>query len=232
MTAFEAGSRNRFLGNRLQANVEGFYWKYRDAQEFITTLNRVGGAANALTNAGRATIYGVDVDLTVRPTPADQLHLGGEYLHTKFDSFVYPAGGAIAGLTTGCQVIAGTPFPTINCSGNPLPRAPKFSGTASYVHTFTLASGDTIEAILGAQHSSSRYLTIDFTPASQAKAYTLFDAGLSYDLRSGLKIYVFGRNLTNRLVYTGAFTQSLLPSLTLASVGAPRTFGGGFSAHF
>ena len=53
MTAVELGSRNRFLDNRVQVNVEGFYWKYRDAQECITTLNRGGGAANALTNADR-----------------------------------------------------------------------------------------------------------------------------------------------------------------------------------
>ncbi len=232
VTAYEFGSRNRFLDNRIQLNVEGFYWKYKDAQEFITTLNRVGGAANALTNAGSATMYGTDVDLTLRPTRNDRVHLGGEYLHTKFDSFVYPAGGAIAGLTTGCQVTAGSPFPIVNCSGRPLPRAPKFSGTANYVHTFDLGSGNTIEASVGAQYSASRYLTIDYTEASRARAYTLIDAGLSYNLKSGFKIYVFGRNLTNRLVYTGAFTQPLLPSLTLASVGAPRTYGMGVSAHF
>ena len=232
VTAYEAGSRNRFLGNRVQLNVEGFYWKYHDAQEFITTLNRVGGAANALTNAGQATMYGADVDLTVKPTPNDRLRVAGEYLHTKFDSFVYPAGGAIAGLTTGCLVTPGTPFPTINCSGNPLPRAPKYSGTASYAHDFMLRSGDMIEATVGAEYSSSRYLTIDFTPTSMAGAYTLLDAGLSYRMAAGLTIYAFGRNLTNRLAYTGAFTQSLLPSLTLASLGAPRTYGIGVSGKF
>ena len=232
VTAWEAGSRNRFFNNRLQFNVEGFYWKYKDAQEFITTLNRVGGAANALTNAGQATMYGADVDLTARPTANDQLHLNGEYLHTVFDSFAYSAGGAIAGLTTGCSVTPGTPFPTVDCSGNPLPRAPKFSGTASYQHDFRLASGDRIEATVGAQYSASRYLTIDFTPASKAAAYTQFDAGLRYRTPGGFSVYAFGRNLTNRLVYTGAFTQSLLPSLTLANLGAPRTYGIGLSAHF
>ena len=175
-------------------------------------------------------MYGADCDLTGRPTPNDRFHVAGEYLHTRFDSFVYPAGGAIAGLTTGCAVTPGTPFPTVDCSGNPLARAPKFSGTASYVHDFTLSSGDTIEATVGAQYSSSRYLTIDFTPASKAVAYTLFDAGLSYRTQAGFTVYAFGRNLTNRLAYTGAFTQALLPSLTLGSLGAPRKYGIGNSS--
>ena len=232
VTAYEAGLRNRFLDDHVQLNIEGFYWKYRDAQEFITTLNRTGGASNALTNAGRATIYGADVDLTVRATPNDTFRVAGEYLHTEFDSFVYPAGGAIAGLTTGCRVTPSTPFPIIDCSGNPLPRAPKWSGTASYSHTFPLANGGSVAATAGTQFSSSRYLTIDYTAASKAGGYAMLDLGLSYTTPHGLKIYAFGRNVTNALVYTGAFTQPLLPSLTLASLGAPTTYGVGLSAKW
>ena len=232
VTAYEVGSRNRFFDNRVQINVEGFYWKYKDAQEFITTLNRFGGGANALTNAGQATIYGADVEIVLRPSPHDNLQFGAEYLHTKFDSFVYPAGGAIAGLTTGCAVTPGVPFPTVDCSGNPLPRSAKFSGTASYTHSFDLAEGDTIDASVAAQFSSSKFLTIDFTAASKAAGYAMFDANLTYRNHAGWSLYAFGRNLTDRLVYTGAFTQALLPSLTLANVAAPRTFGIGFRAKF
>lgn len=230
--ALEVGSRNRFAGGRIQLNLEGFYWKYKDAQEFITTLNRVGGAANALTNAGRATVYGLDAQLALRPTNNDSLQIGGEYLHTKFDSFVYPAGGAVAGLTTACGVTPATPFPIIDCSGRPLPRAPKFSGTASYTHTFQLAGAGRIDATVATQFSSSRYLTIDFTDASRARGFATLDANLTWAPNDTFKVYAFGRNITNRLVYTGAFTQPLLPSLTLATLGAPRTYGLGLSAKF
>ena len=33
LAALEFGARNRFLDSRLQLNVEGFYWKYNNAQE-------------------------------------------------------------------------------------------------------------------------------------------------------------------------------------------------------
>ena len=33
LTAYELGSRNRFLEDRLQVNLEGFYWKYHNHQE-------------------------------------------------------------------------------------------------------------------------------------------------------------------------------------------------------
>ena len=60
----------------------------------------------------------------------------------------------------------------------------------------------------------------------------MIDANLTYRNHGGWSLYAFGRNLTDQLVYTGAFTQALLPSLTLANVAAPRTFGIGFRAKF
>lgn len=116
----------------------------------------------------------------MRPTNNDSLQIGGEYLHTKFDSFVYPAGGAVAGLTTACGVTPATPFPIIDCSGRPLPRAPKFSGTASYTQTFQLAGAGRIDATVATQFSSSRYLTIDFTDASRARGFATLDANLTW----------------------------------------------------
>ena len=116
--------------------------------------------------------------------------------------------------------------------GRPLPRAPKFSGTASYTHTFQLAGAGRIDATVATQFSSSRYLTIDFTDASRARGFATLDANLTWAPNDTFKVYAFGRNITNRLVYTGAFTQPLLPSLTLATLGAPRTYGLGLSAKF
>lgn len=230
--AFEAGSRNRFLDNRLQLNIEGFYWKYSDAQQFITTLNRIGAPANALTNAGQASLYGVDVDLTARPAPSDTFHVAVEYLHSNFDSFVYSAGGAVAGLTTGCQVSPGVPFPLVNCNGNPLPRAPRYSGTASYTHSFELPNGGKLEATAATQYSGSRFLTIDYTAASKASGYITGDFTLAYVAPVGWQIAAFVRNVGDAINYTGGFTQAVLPSLTLANVAPPRTFGASFTGHF
>ncbi|WP_306391901.1 TonB-dependent receptor [Telluria beijingensis] len=227
LTALQAGSRNSFLGNRLRVNMEGFYWKYKNAQQNYSTLNAMGNVVGSTANAGQATIYGAEFSVTYKPTPNDTLQLGVELLHSKFDAFRYASAGAIANVSTGCQVAPGTPFPTLDCSGFELPRAPKQSGSASWSRIFDLASGGEIEATLSTQFSAGRYLTADFTPASRAGGYVSGDFTLAYRTpRDDWTLAAFVRNLNDATIYTGAFTApGVLRSLTLANIAAPRTWG-------
>src|SRR5690606_1103773 len=89
LTAFTLGARNRFLERTLQLNLEGFYWRYDDKQERFLGATPAGTTGLLTTNAGKATLYGANVDLVYRPTPYDTLRLAAEYLHTEYDSFVY-----------------------------------------------------------------------------------------------------------------------------------------------
>lgn len=227
LTSLEAGSRNSFLGNRLRVNLEAFYWKYRNAQQNYSTLNAMGNVVGSTANAGQATIYGADLAVTYKPAPNDTLQLGLELLHSNFDTFLYTSAGAIAGVTTGCRVAPGTPFPTLDCSGFELPRAPKHSGSASWSHVFELGNGGALEATLSAQFAASRYLTADFTPAARAAGYVSGDFNLAYSAPGdGWTLSAFVRNLNDATIYTGAFTTpGVFRSLTLANIGAPRTFG-------
>jgi iron complex outermembrane receptor protein len=234
LTALEVGSRNRFLDGRLRANVEAFYWRYQDAQEFYSTLNAGGNAVNAVTNAGAASLYGVDLDITYKLSRNDTLQLGAEFMRSNFDEFRYPAAGQIQGVTTGCQVTSGGPFPILDCAGQPLPRAPKYSGSARYTHRFELDSGARLEASLSLQFAGSRYLTVDYNQASLAKSYRAGDINLAYtsaDEKWNVAGYV--RNVGNANIYTGAYSiATLFRSLTLANIGAPRTFGASVSVHY
>jgi iron complex outermembrane receptor protein len=175
----------------------------------------------------------LDVDLAYKPSRSDTIRLAVEGLHSRFDQFSYTSAGAIQDVTTGCAVTAGKPFPTINCAGEPLPRAPDYSGTASYTHSFDLPGNARIDATLDSQYSASRYLTVDYTTASDAPSYVVLDASLSYYDSDRFMIGGFVRNLTNQLDYTGAYTiPSLFRSLTLANLAAPRTYGVRMSARF
>jgi iron complex outermembrane receptor protein len=233
LMAYELGSRNRFLDDTVQINVESFYWKYKDAQEFFSTLNASGNTVNALSNAGAATMYGVDFDLAWHPTHADTLQLTGELLHTRFDRFSYVSAGALPNVTTGCAVTATTPFPTINCAEKPLPRAPKYSGTVSYRHSFFFSADQRIDVTLASQFSGRRYLTIDYTGASDAPSYFIEDFSVGYHHGNRWEVTAFVHNISNALNYTGAYTlPSLFRSLTLANVAAPRTAGIRLAARF
>src|SRR5690606_13790919 len=71
LTAYTIGSKNRFLGNTLQLNLEAFYWDYEDqhiahlgpVQVAQTPTGPIFGPVFMTENAGQATIYGVETEL-------------------------------------------------------------------------------------------------------------------------------------------------------------------------
>src|SRR5262249_30128084 len=139
--SYSLGTRNRFADHRVQLNVEAFYWDFKDSQQNHLAFDPIGALQFLTFNAASATIYGLDTSLTIKPAPAGTLTATLSYLRAGFDDFAYeiPAANFSPG-TTGCAVGAGsTGFTRIDCSGQPLPRAPRWSGTAGYQHTFAIA---------------------------------------------------------------------------------------------
>lgn len=246
VTAYTLGSKNRFFDNRLQLNLEGFYWQYRNQQ--IAFLGRDSrGVTTFLTqNAGKATIYGVSADLVWQPSPADTFSIAGEWLHTNYDDFRYATTGTFpigTAITDGCVSGGPGPFPgqyIQNCSNRPLMRAPEFSANARYAHRFELANGGDITAAGTAKYDSSTYLGLNWvSPWFRMGDYALFDADLTYrapENRWSLQLYV--RNIGNQEVYQSASNQASIPPTTgvargaVSAINAPRTFGARLMFNF
>jgi iron complex outermembrane receptor protein len=258
LTAFEFGSRNRFLDNRLQINAEAFYWKYKDHQEPRITVDGFGTLSFDYENAGDATLYGLDLDMIAKPTQADTVRATAEYLHSVYNTFEYNVPLDVTGApfvrgagngftsfntlsplaaTTACNVstittgaLAGGAH--VDCSGFPLTHAPKWSGSLGYDHRFGLPAGYSITLAAEAQFASSRYLAIDFLPQELAPGYisenaylTLASAGDKWSLA------LFGRNLSNRAIYTGAY-EGPIGSIVAADIEPPRTYGARVRVNF
>ena len=241
LSEWDLGSKNEFLERRLQVNVEGFYDQYRNAQETFIGFDTVSDTTTFGTdNAASATMYGVDLSVIGRLTRADTLTFAVEYLHTRINNFTYETAN-LTSQETGCKVTAQTPVEygvlvpdAVDCSGEPLQRAPEWSGTASFSHVFVLATGATVEAKIDAQASTSRYLGLDYSPQELAPGYVVGNVFLTYrspDKKLSVTGYV--RNVSNALVYTGAFTVPQdAPGITVANLGSPRTFGAYLSVDF
>jgi iron complex outermembrane recepter protein len=260
LTAYELGSRNRFLDDRLQVNLEAFYWEYKNHQEPHVTLDGQGQIAFDFLNAGNARAAGLDLDTVYKLTRVDIFRVAVEYLDSKFQSFAYdvpnnPSGGPFErgpgnGFTslnplsaeaanTGCATSAIKSGPDtggvhVDCSGFPLTHAPKWSGSANLEHVFDLARGANVALDFYARFASASWLGIDFIPAEHAPAYITEDVTANYS-PSGVKwwsVGLYARNLTNRAVYTGGFENPFVAGIFTATIGPPRTVGGTFSVNF
>lgn len=239
LTAFEAGIKNRFLDNRLQVNLELFYWKYKDHQESYVGPTSIPGVFTFVTvNAGRAKSYGADLDIFFRASPNDDLSLKVQYNKSNYDVFAFQNLTAVFGPpVTGCgvgPVVAGEQ--TVDCSGKSLIRAPEWSGTASYSHTFQLGSHGSLQASADVQFASSSYLSIDFLEAGRQEAYAIGNFDLTYrteDKRWTVSAYV--HNIWNQQVFNQVFRSNFVSpnnpladpdGLFLGTARPPRTIGG------
>jgi iron complex outermembrane receptor protein len=239
LLAYELGSRNRFMDDRLQLNFEVFYWDYTDNQIAHVIFDPLGNINLVTQNAGEATIQGANVDLQAAITPDDRLRFFIEYNDATYDHFTYDTAFSIFGAplfnpaSTGCQV--GTPFPgpvfgtelvTIDCSGFELPRAQEWVASFGYDHTFRLGNGATLNAALSGQYGSERWLGFEFVPTQRADAYEVFDVDLTYAAPDGRwSLAAFVHNIGDEAVYSGGSVQGFAPPLVYATIGPPRTYG-------
>jgi len=236
ITAYTVGLRNRLLGNMLQVNLEGFYWDYKDLQLTRLILDGSGNLALTTQNAGKARIYGLDVDVVARPTQHLTLRAAIEYVNSKYLDFTFVQAAAVtAPGSTGCTVSSSDlpasalgPFVSIDCSGFPLVRSPKWSGNAGATQVFDLANGGNLTLDADVSLASARYVSTSFVANARVRGYGNASASLTYNAPEGrwfLGGYV--RNITNARVYTGGGgDQSIfVPGFVTSTIGAPRTYG-------
>jgi len=239
LTAYTIGSKNRFFNGRLQANLELFYWDYRNHQEnVLAPLNADPQAYAPLTrNIGKSTLYGENLEVQFLATANDLFSAQIENLDATFNQFVYDIASEAApvpGVQTGCKVTAAAAGQSeVNCSGKPFTRAPDWTGVLAYQHTFPLGNGSDIVAGVNTKITTSYYIATDYIANELQKAAATTNLNLGYewnDRRWSLTAYV--RNVSNVAVATGGFEHPFIPGLVYGTISPPRTFSFELSTHF
>jgi iron complex outermembrane receptor protein len=231
--AFTLGSKNRFLDDMLQVNLEAFLWKYKNQQfsQFGYDLGNPPATVFLTRNIGDSTIKGIDVDVDFKPTHNTLLSASVQYLHGVYDSFTYfvPNQGlppnstcAYAPIT---QTVNGTPLALyqLDCSGKPAFNSPKWSFILNAEQTIPF---DAFHVVLqaGTRYRSSSYSTADYLPYLQSKSNFVTDASITFssnDDRMFASVYM--QNIGNSRRQLGGNISTA--NLVVSSVEQPRTYG-------
>ena len=232
LSAYSIGSKNRFLNNTLQLNLEAFYWQYSNQQipHGGTDLN--GTYVFYTDNAGSSTIKGAEFDIEYLLSPHTVFAFDTQYLGAVYDRFTFqtPAGGTNAPPVTGCPFSQTDPTHyTINCAGKTALQSPKWSGNIGLQQTLEL--GD--YALIGkvdAHAQSASIIGFEMIPSEMQKTYA--ETNLSVALvpaKAPWSIVVFVNNLTNKRPYGSAYYDSTMGVIG-ATVGPPRAEG--VRAHY
>src|SRR5579883_927814 len=159
ITAYTIGSKNRFLENRVQVNLEGFYWNYHDQQEPHIGIDLGGNQGYFTQNIGGATIKGAEIEGRFLVTPTTLLSTDLQYLDASYDSYTYQAPVRGGPPYTPCAVSPSS-SPTlynVNCSGMPAYNSPRWTINLAAQQTFEFGDFKTVIGV-DTQYRGSNYI--------------------------------------------------------------------------
>lgn len=203
--SYEGGVKSMFWDRRVRANLSVFYYDYTDLQ----VVEYINGVATT-TNAGKATLKGGELEVTVRPVRGLDLNATAAYLDAEYDRF-FDNGVSLA--------------------GNTLPNAPRWNLTGAAQYRWEFVDGHSL-TLRGDIAWRDR---VQFKPNNlrqfSGEPYTLLNARATFATAGDVwEVAVFGRNLTDeryatyKTVGTDA-TGVSNPALPLAVYGEPRQYG-------
>jgi len=214
ITSYEAGFKGRFLEGRAQLNAAAFWYDYADFQ-----LVQVVGIAARVTNAGSATVKGVELEGHWNPDEHWSLDAGLVLLDAEFGSF------------TNTDSLNPGRGPQ-NLHGRRLPNAPKWSGNfgVAYRTAMTERGRLTLRADVTAR---SKVFFREFnTPAESQSGYAILGANLIWDSPGGrYTLRVFGNNLTDHAYWVSMLAVDGFGALE-GTYGEPRQAGVELKARF
>ena len=232
VTAYEVGSKNRFLDGRLQFNASAYYYDFRNYQ--ITEpafLNgpgqqKSGSQLLVIENTGSVTTYGVELDGEFALTANDRLTASLLWAHGTF--------GALHLATIAGNPFTGfTPLAIDLPGGTPLVNLP--SWTAQLPDTSILgscrAAAQELVASVNSKLSTKYALVVGSVgdPFDTQPGYTMTDASLAYEWdQNRYSVRGWVKNIENSAV--NVYGQA--PAMHNYSILAPRTYGVTVEAKF
>ncbi len=235
--AWTIGSKNRFLDNRLQLNVELFLWKYRDQQVSSAARDSAGNVVFATRNVGASTNKGFEIEAVAKPGRNTQVSANLQYLDAKYDSFLFTTPNnspQVPGLLTSAPPTANCPFvlgnPTTvyvqDCSGKRPANAPKWVASFGIQQTVPLGAWKLV--LSGSTRLQSEVFTgLEYLSSQIQKGYTTSDASITLaqaDDRYFVTAYI--NNIENSDIIGNSFPNPFGGAqLVAGSLRPPRTYG-------
>lgn len=214
LVAYELGSKNRFLENRLQMNMEVYYYNYDNLQAQASQtiyIGDTGDTANmmAILNAEEGTNKGAEIEIDYLLTQNDRVIGSIAYSKAEYGTFILPA-----------NVIAGTTEP-FDMTGRPVSWCPEWSGTLAYEHSWLLDNGASVTGRVDTKISDGYYATVEqYLAGAWQESYTKSNANVTYSNPEGTwSTSVWIKNIENDA------QKTWVPPFYRAMVTDPRTFG-------
>lgn len=224
LISYELGLKSEWFDRHLRFNGALFYSLYDDLQvaQFVPSAS---GDQSIISNAGKASYKGVELELTAIPLPGLILNLSYGYLDPKYDKYEFfdPTGQFCGTARVACDVADHAHFPT----------APEHTAALGAQYSMDAFELGTLTARIDLTYNSGyQHGSID-TPSDrwvEADAHTLLSGRLALtDIRvfrnSSLELALWGRNLTDREYIAYGIGSFDVMGFSGGVFNPPRTYG-------
>ncbi len=235
ITAYTLGSKNRFMDNRLQANVELFYWKYKNQQISHLSTDSQHNTIFPTENVGQSTFKGIELELEARPLQNTLLSLDVQYNDGVYDSFVYHTPNNNGGINNGTGCPNGAPpstVYTVDCSGKQPPYAPLWTIAAGIQQTIPMPNSASLVGGAHVHYQSDTLTALEFLPVEEQPGYSLWDFDLTYYTRNDrFHVGAYIDNAFNKTALSFSFGTPFSAFMT-GTLQPPMTYGIRMGMHF
>jgi iron complex outermembrane recepter protein len=229
MTAFTIGSKNRFLANRLQVNLEAFWWKYSNQQ--VSHFFDVGSVPVFGTdNIGKSRYRGIEVETLAQVSANTNINATVQYLDARDTSFTYTNS---VPPNTGCPVSQSGGQYVVDCSGRRPSNAPVWTVQGGITQHVPLGEHGDLTLAVDSRYQSESYTGIELLQAEIQKGFTTTNLSVEYTSPGKtFSISGFVNNVENNTTIGFSQTHSIAPGLVFYALRLPRMYGARFGFKF
>ncbi len=208
LTSYELGYKGHIL-DAVNISASVFHYNFENIQ-----VQRFIAPVTVYQNAAAAHLTGLDFDAAVRLSQALTVTVGGVYLDSKYVS--YPGAGVFVPIPGG-----GNANDAIDASGNPLIRAPRFTGNVAVNYKLGTTVGE-FEAFGSVYYNSGE--SLEASDRIRQGGYVTIDSEASYtpEAFSKLRVSLWSRNLSNKQYIQSTLLTTFADGVTYST---PRTYG-------
>jgi len=224
INAYEGGLKMRLFDRRVQLNLAGFYYDYKNHQ-----VTQVIGA-RTFTRSANGRLYGGEAELTVQAALGLRFDASASLLRSKYKGNVMDPNDPSS--------------PTRNVNGNPFPNAPRTTFSAGVDWDIIDTGNDKVTLRADTAYTGKYYFDPfgdygldpcdrpgvpgNIRPAGTAitcgnPGYWLSNARLTYE-HGNYSVAAWVKNLTNKYYYTYGLNIDIF-GLDYLNRGTPRTYG-------
>jgi len=214
LLAYEVGAKLGLFDEAVQFNVSAFYYDYTDKQISTYFADPIYTALARLQNVPEARAYGVDLDLTWRPTEDLTLIGSATYLDTAVINY---AGTGPDGLA---RLYDDVPFPYAS--------EWQLSGTLLYDRPLTGALG--FQAALNGRWQSDTAADLGDQQSFEIDGYGLVNASIGiHALDESWALQFWGRNITDTYYWTSVASNA---NVVVRFPGQAPTYGASLTFNY